>query len=82
VRRHYLLIYDRRQGKVIRRLEYSRADVALDARFDAEREFSGRPEIEVVVLGADSWEALARTHSRYFKGVHELAETALARDES
>ena len=72
----------RRQGKAIRRLAYSRADAALDARFDAEREFSGRPEIEVVVLGADSWEALAWTHSRYFKGVRELAEVALAREES
>jgi hypothetical protein len=81
MRQHYLLIYDRQQGKVIRRASFSRPDAALAARFDAEREFSGRSEIEVVVLGADSWQELTRTHSRYFKGLHELAETALARDE-
>jgi hypothetical protein len=81
VRQHYLLIYDRQQGRIIRQAEFSHADEALTARFDAEREFSGKTEIEVVVLGADSWQDLTRTHSRYFKGVHELAEIALARDE-
>jgi hypothetical protein len=81
MRQHYLLIYDRRQGKVIRSIEFSRADAALTARFDAEREFSGQPEIEVVVLGADSRQELTRTHSRYFKDVYELAHIALARDE-
>ena len=80
MRRHYLLIYDRHQGKVIRQVPFSRADTALAARFDAEREFSGQPEIEIVVLGADSRQELIRTHSRYFKGLHELAETALDRD--
>jgi drug/metabolite transporter (DMT)-like permease len=53
----------------------------LAARFAAEREFSGQPDIEVVVLGGDSWESLGRTHSRYFKGVSELAAAALAREE-
>jgi hypothetical protein len=62
-------------------MDFSQADNALAARFDAEREFNGRSEIEVVVLGADSWEDLTRTHSRYFKGLGELAETALTRDE-
>lgn len=81
MRRHYLLIYDRHQGKVIRQVSFDQADTALAARFDAEREFNGQPEIEIVVLGADSWQALVRTHSRYFKGLHDLAETALARDE-
>jgi hypothetical protein len=81
VRKHYLLIYNKRQGKIIRHTDFSQADNALAARFDAEREFNGNSEIEVVVLGADSWEDLNRTHSRYFKGLGELAETALPRDE-
>ena len=33
----------------------------------------------LVVLGADSWDALKRTHSRYFKPVQELAGAALDR---
>jgi len=81
VRQHYLLVYDRRQGKVIRQKSFSQPDEALTARFDIEREFSGQPEIEIVVLGADSWEDLTRTHSRYFKGLNELAEGALAKDQ-
>ena len=75
--RHYLLIYDRNVGKIIRHQEYDEAHSALDARFDAERKYSGRSEIEVVVLGAESWESLSQTHARYFKNMQELAKTAL-----
>ena len=77
--RHYLLIYDRSAGKIVRHRAYSRADMALKARFEAEREYAGQPEIEVVVLGAESWESLPRTHARYFKGAQELAAEALSR---
>ena len=77
--RHYLLIYDRSVGKIIRHQEYSRVDDALKARFNAEREYVGQPEIEVVVLGGESWESLSSTHARYFKDVQELARAALNR---
>ena len=76
---HYLLIYDRRRGKIVRHRGYREADAALQARFDAEREFIGNSDIEVVVLGAESWEGLPETHGRYFKGVPELAESGLVR---
>ena len=70
MRQHYLLIYDRSQGSV-RMVSFSLLDAALTARFNAEREFSDDPEIEIVVLSADSHEDLARTHSRYLKGLHD-----------
>lgn len=79
--RHYLVIYNRREGRVIRHHEYPRPETALAARFAAEREFGNQPDIEVVVLGGESWESLGRTHARYFKGVSELAAAALAREE-
>jgi intracellular sulfur oxidation DsrE/DsrF family protein len=75
--RHYLLIYDRSAGKIIRHKEYSQVDDALEARFNVEREYMGQPEIEVVVLGGESWESLSSTHARYFKDVQELAKTGL-----
>lgn len=75
--RHYLVIYDRAEGKIIRHHAFRRSDRAMEARFAAEREFAGRSEIEVVVLGAKSWASLPQTHSRYFKGARELAEAAL-----
>ena len=72
----FLLIYDRRAGEIIRHREYDDSKVALAARFEAEREFRGRPDIEVVVLGADSWDALKITHGRYFYTVSELMQIA------
>jgi hypothetical protein len=77
---HYLVIYDRRAGKIIRHHQYADPQIALTARFAAEREFREQQEIEIVVLGADSWDALKLTHSRYFKPVQELADAALNRE--
>jgi hypothetical protein len=77
---HYLLIYDRRAGKIVRHERFKASDAALAARFEAEREFREEPDLEIVVLGADSWEALRRTHSRYFERVQELARSALKRE--
>jgi hypothetical protein len=79
VSHHYLVVYDRRRGKIIRHGSYDDSGRALAARFSAEREYRGQPEIEVVVLSAESWEALAHTHARYFKGAQELAEATLSR---
>ena len=77
---HYLLIYNRRAGEIIRHRSFGSTDTALAARFEAEREFRNDPDVEIVVLGADSWDALKLTHSRYFKRVQELADTALERE--
>ena len=74
------MIYNRREGQIVRHRQFRSADRALEARFEAEREFREEPDIEIVVLGADSWDSLARTHSRYFKPVQELAEAALERE--
>jgi hypothetical protein len=77
--RYYLVIYHRREGKVIRHHGFNEPEAALAARFDAEREFRLNPHIEVVVLGAESWEAVPLTHGRYFKSVHELVGVARSR---
>jgi hypothetical protein len=78
--RQYLLIYNRRAGKIIRHRRYQSTNTALAARFEAEREFREEPDVEIVVLGADSWEALKETHARYFRPVQELAGAALERE--
>jgi hypothetical protein len=75
----FLVIYDRQEGQIIRHRGYKDPRRALRARFAAEREFRGQREIEVVVLGADSWESLPQTHARYFQDVQGLAATALDR---
>ena len=73
---HYLVVFDRSKGSVLRHKRYNDRDEALAARFATEREHHADPNIEVVVLGARSWEALKRTHGRYFKGFDQLASTA------
>jgi hypothetical protein len=77
---NYLVIYNRRAGEIVRRGRFETAAAALEARFAAEHEFCDEPDIEIVVLGAESWAALYGTHSRYFKGVQELAGAALERE--
>ena len=77
--KHFLVIYNRPEGRVVRSRAYRSAPEALRARFTAEREFQGQRDIEVVVLGGESWPAVRRTHSRYFKRVQELAQAGLDR---
>jgi hypothetical protein len=73
---HYLVVFDRSKGKVLRIQRYSDRNAALDARFSEEREHSSESDIEVVVLGAVSGDSLRRTHGRYFKDFDELASGA------
>jgi hypothetical protein len=70
---HYLVVFDRARGQVLRHKLYEDRNDALAARFAAERQHSEDPDIEVVVLGARSWADVKRTHGRYFKGFGQLA---------
>jgi hypothetical protein len=77
--RYFLLVYDRAHGKLLDDLrEYpaSERHQALQERFRQELAYRNQPDVEVVVLGAESREALKRTHSRYFKTIGELASAA------
>jgi len=71
---HFLLVYDRDAGLLVREQRYESGADAMRARFAAESEFAERPEIEVVALVAESEEDLLVTHGRYFLGLAELAE--------
>ncbi len=71
---HFLLIYDRDAGVLLRDEEYESAVEAMRARFKAELEFEGRDDIEIVALDAPSKEELRRTHGRYFFTVSELVD--------
>lgn len=70
---HFLLVYDRAVGELVRKQEFAERADAMRARFLAETEFSGRREIEIVALDAESEHELQRTHGRYFLGLAELA---------
>jgi hypothetical protein len=66
---HYLIVYSRSQGKLLHFTEYASersGDLSLADRFAYEAEHGIDPDVEVVVLGASSVDALKRTHGRYF----------------
>jgi hypothetical protein len=75
---HFLLVYDRDAGKLVRKQVFAERGDAMEARFEAESEFAERPEVEVVALDAESEEELQRTHGRYFLGLTELADRMAA----
>ncbi|MGK3950137.1 hypothetical protein [Microbacterium sp. K2] len=65
----YVVVYDRATGEtsISEFSGPSASQEALSARFAAER--LARSNQEVAIVSARSRDALARTHSRYFKGV-------------
>lgn len=71
--KHFLLVFDRPQGRVLREEEFEDDRAALAERIRTEKLHRGNPDIEVVVLGAESRDALRRTHARYFMTISELA---------
>lgn len=72
---HFLIVYDLRAGRTIRLDEYPDGDreEAMAHRFRLESDYLGDPNLEVIVLGAESIKTLEVTHSRYFKRADELA---------
>lgn len=73
--RYFLVVYDQRAGRLLELDEFGaeeRAE-ALRQRFAREALELDNPSIEVVVLGAESRNALRRTHGRYFQTAAELA---------
>ena len=75
---YFVLIYDQSSGALeeLEQFPEEAAEAALARRFELESENRLRPQIEIVLLSADSEAALRRTHSRYFETVKELASNA------
>jgi hypothetical protein len=71
---HFLLVYDRSSGELIRQRPFEDEAAALHARFAAEGEFKDQPDIEIVALSAPSEQDLRRTHARYFLRLEDLAQ--------
>jgi hypothetical protein len=76
----YLLVYDRDQRKLLRLDEFSQSqrEEATRARRDAEIAaiHEGRNQ-EIVILQAESLDALTHTHGAYFYSVRELSQRLL-----
>jgi len=66
---HFLLVYDLVSQRLIKQEEFSDGDVAAVAYAALEREYKGREDLEIVLVGADSIETIKRTHAHYFDAV-------------
>ena len=68
--KYFLLVYDRGLQKILdgpRAYAFDHRDRALADRERAISDNIVNPDIEVVLLGADSVDELRKTHARYFQ---------------
>ena len=63
---HFLITYDRSKGQLVDMERFQNGRKAVDAYGERERQHADRPHIEVVLLGADSEDAIRVTHPIYF----------------
>lgn len=74
---HFLLIYDHAEQRLRdepRRFDADEIFEATGAYQDAEQRFRDQPQIEIVLIGADSIETIERTHGHYFRDQDRLAK--------
>jgi hypothetical protein len=76
--RHYLLTYSLTAGKLVGFEEFSDARRASAAYVAAEQQNNGDEDFEIVLVGADSTEALKTTHGHYFDEGTESTSPYLA----
>jgi hypothetical protein len=73
----FLLVYDRSRRTILLEDAYADDELkrAVNDRLAQEIAHKADPNIEVVLLEADSRETLLDTHARYFKTVAEIARS-------
>ena len=71
----FLIDYDRSLGDLVELRAFSDSDAAEEARLERELDLLRRgSEREIVVLDAESKNALRKTHCRYFETLSSLKE--------
>ena len=66
---HFLLVYDRRQQKLVFQRPYENAEEAVKAYEAMEEKHRKDRQMEIVLVGADSLETIMLTHGNYFDAV-------------
>lgn len=66
---HFLLVYDRRQGKLVFQKPYADSGEAVRAYEQMEEKHHDDRDMEIVLVGADSLETIMLTHGNYFDAV-------------
>lgn len=64
---HYLLVFDHRDGRLVGKpAEFGNVDEAVRAYAAAECEYDSDDRVEVVLIGSDSLDTVAKTHPNFF----------------
>jgi vacuolar-type H+-ATPase subunit F/Vma7 len=63
---HYLLVYDLDAQRLVAQKQFEDGDEAARAYAELERQYQGREDLEIVLVGADSIETIRQTHAHYF----------------
>lgn len=71
--RHFLLVFDHNEQRLIDNREFGDSEEALRAYSMTERSYTREQNVEVVLIGADSIDTVMRTHANYFD--HNIAES-------
>ena len=74
----FLIVYDHDARKQVSLEEFRNTAHALKAYSEREEHFRGTPRMEVVLLGAESIEAIKVTHSNYFEDTADALDDLLA----
>ena len=69
----FLIEYHRPTGTLVRLTPYDEADADTAAKDLRRLEADKDPDLEVVILRADSEADIRRTHSRYFESAADIA---------
>lgn len=68
--KHFLLVFDHGQDKLVDVVEFGTNIKAAMARYDQlEKECRSNHAIDIVLVGSDSIETVKVTHSNYFDGM-------------
>ncbi|MDQ3107659.1 MAG: hypothetical protein M3Q68_07640 [Actinomycetota bacterium] len=65
---HFLLVYNHREQQLETHEQFEDGAAATDAYAAAEREAREQPHLEIVLVGADSFDTIRQTHASYFDG--------------
>ena len=75
----FLIAFDHDARKQISLEMFRDTARALEAYCELEEQYRDNPRVEVVLLGADSVEAIRVTHSNYFEDRADAVDNLLAR---
>ncbi len=72
---HFLLVFDHAAGRLIDMVPFeSDGDAAVRAYAEKEKAYRDAEQIEIVLIGSDSYETVQLTHANYFDGTVSVSK--------